>query len=163
MWEVLGGVGGLGVPIYSVPVSSAGSGILPAASRSNTLSASSCFGCLCGVGGSGLLTSSGVDGSGADGEESGDRGDNLELSSLLLSVLINFPCRELGGGGFFLSVVGVCSFTRAFAIKPWRSSSSSGSDTSCEVRGVSWAGIWIESKTDWRDADEVSAKLASST
>lgn len=159
-WETLGGVGGLEDGKNSISVSSFGSEILPVASRSKRFSVSSCFECCCGVGGSGLWTSNGVDGSGVDGEASGDRVGILELSNLCLSNLINFPCRELGGGGFFRSVIGDCAFKRAFAIGPWRSSSSSGSDISCEVRGVSWAETCTGSKTDWRDAEEVSAKLA---
>jgi hypothetical protein len=114
-----GGVGGLGDMVMPSPYSISGSGTLPAATRSNTLSASSSAGSLCGAGGSGLLTSDGVGGLCLDGEVRGivvflrvglgnDRGDlaPASVASPLVSVLINFPCRELGGGGFFLKMVG---------------------------------------------------------
>lgn len=47
------------------------------------------------------------------------------------STLINFPCLELGGGGFFLPIgTEVKSVPTSFR-------SSSGSDISCDVRGDS--------------------------
>jgi hypothetical protein len=53
-------------------------------------------------------------------------------ASSLNSTLINLPCRELGGRGFFL----LLDFERwASDIDPRLS--SSGSDISCDVRGDS--------------------------
>jgi hypothetical protein len=77
------------------------------------------------------------------------------------SILMSFPWRELGGGGFFLSVVDVCCvFACGLCISPSRWSSPSASDISCEVLGVSWATA--VSKIDCRDTDEASVMLAAS-
>jgi hypothetical protein len=69
--DALGGVGGRGGMIMLSPGCSSGSGTLPAASRSNTLSVSSSAGDLCGAGGRGLLTSDGVGGLCLDGDRGG--------------------------------------------------------------------------------------------
>ena len=73
--------------------------------------------------------------------------------SSLNSTLINLPCRELGGGGFFLpGVEDVKSVANTLLSSP-------GSDISCDVRGDSaWASC-IASKIDCRDNDEVSVLL----
>lgn len=113
-WDVFGGVGGRSGITMPSPGPELGSGTLPAASRSNTLSVASSAGDLCGAGGSGLLTSDGVGGLCRDGETSGSgvafceglasggRGpDSTPFVSPLAGAFISFPCRELGGGGFF--------------------------------------------------------------
>lgn len=98
------------------------------------------------------------------------------------SILISLPWRELGGGGFFRAAdadvdvdVGVgCSDPPAppgdsgdEGSNTFRRSSgcwccccccSSGSDISCDVRGVSW----MASNMDWRDTELVSVLLAPS-
>jgi hypothetical protein len=61
------------------------------------------------------------------------------------STLMSFPCRELGGGGFFLPVA-----EDAVSEPRW---SSSGSDTSCDVWGDPGSASCIGSKTDCRDID----------
>jgi len=113
-------VGGLGQGTAIEPGSSSSSGILPAASRSNMLSVLSSSGGRCGAGGSGLLTSEGdEDDDGCAGgrivPERIDEDDEDGLGTCscerpwlwVLSVLISLPCRELGGGGFFLEAGGV--------------------------------------------------------
>ena len=100
--------GGAGVTLFAIPCTSypetAGlggsdpSGTLPAASRSNTDSASSSSGLLNGAGGSGLLKSDGVLVRGGVG----GAGCCRALSSPPSWRRMAFPWRELGGGGFFL-------------------------------------------------------------
>jgi hypothetical protein len=51
---------------------------------------------------------------------------------------MSFPCRELGGGGFFFTTVEAgCKATGELLIKLTRSSSPPCSDVSREVCGVS--------------------------
>lgn len=116
--DTFGGVGGLGMIMFRPGCISA-SGSLPAASRSNTLSESSSAGDFSGASGRGLLTSDGVGGLCRDGGASGrvavlraglDNGGGVPLAGAFSSPpapgRISFPCRELGGGGFFLIIVG---------------------------------------------------------
>jgi hypothetical protein len=157
------------------PGCSSGSGTLPAASRSNTLSKASSASDLCGATGSGLLTSDGVGGLGLGGDAEGmvaalrfglDNGGcgppAAPFASLAAPGLISFPCRELGGGGGFFEIVGGdCKLGCAPRVKPRRSSSPSCSDVSRDVCGVSGTGCNI-SDMDWREAEAVSAVLAPS-
>lgn len=139
--DVLGGVGGRGVEMMPNPGSISNSGTFPAASRSNTLSASSSAVSRCGAGGRGLLTSEGVGGLCLDGEVRGrvavprvglDTNGPVPASpSAFIPAFISFPCRELGGGGFFLNMVGAgCKLDRGPLISLRRSSSASSSETS---------------------------------
>lgn len=164
-WDALGGVGGRGVGISASGASGSmsTSGILPAASRSNTLSLKSSTCCL-GAGGSGLFKSV--------GEPVGDA--RPASSSLVWSAplelsfpnptLISFPRLEAGGAGFLRDVVrGGCVVYEDS--RPCWSSSPSGSDISCDVRGVSVAGwplLERSSEMDCRDIDEASVMLAAS-
>jgi len=76
------------------------------------------------------------------------------VGSSLNSTLISLPCLELGGGGFFLDEV---DDTWNSVVNPRRS--SSGSDTSCEVRGDSECASCTGSKIDCLDMEEVSVLL----
>jgi len=178
--EALGGVGGRGAGIASTSVSvSTGSGTLPAASRSNMLSLPSSIERRAGAAGSGLFTSDGVEGRRLDEVElpPGELGaalgledeDGLKIASIAepvafsfeRSILITFPWRELGGGGFFLRVEIVCCvFACGLLISPMRSSSPSASDISCDVLGVSCKRL--VSNMDCRDTDDASVMLAAS-
>lgn len=164
-WEALGGVGGRGDGMTSTSGSMSISGILPAASRSNMLSLSSSTDCLAGAGGRGLLIS--LDEGRSVGEDilllacPDDPGLPVAAavspwpsSFFFSSIFISFPCREPGGGGggcFFFEAGGV-GLTR-------RVSSSSGSEISWDVRGVSCGGGCVESKMDCRDMDDASVML----
>jgi hypothetical protein len=144
--DVFGGVGGLGGMRMLSPGCSSGSGTLPAASRSNTLSVSSSAGDLCGAGGRGLLTSDGVGGLCLDGDRDGiaaalgvglDNGGRGPLAASSASPAglgaIRFPCRELGGGGFFFGTEGAGCEGGGEQSSPRRSSSASGSEVSRNV------------------------------
>jgi len=75
---------------------------------------------------------------------------------------MSLPWRELGGGGFFLSVEVVCRVLACdLCNSPRRSSSPSASDISCDVRGVV-SGTATVSNMDCRDTDEASVMLAAS-
>lgn len=168
--DAFGGVGGLtGMTMFN-PGCKPGSGTLPAASQSNTFSATTSAGDLSGAGGSGLLTSEGVLGLCLEGDVTGAEPLRVGLAlfapvlaSLPAAGLINFPCRELGGGGFFLRILGAgCKLDwEPPLISPCRSSSPSCSDVSCDVRGVSCT-VCSASDMDWRDVDEASVMLAPS-
>jgi len=67
------------------------------------------------------------------------------------STFINLPCRELGGGGFFLGAAEDSDITPLL--------SSSGSEISCDVRGDSGKGSCTASKIDCRDIEDVSVLL----
>ena len=136
-----------------------GSGVLPADSLSNTDSLSDSWLDRVGAGGKGLLRS--VKERGLElrytGEviEPGVGGDCtlMVAGSSRSSTFINFPCLELGGGGFFLTAnMEVKSVPTTFR-------SSSGSDISCDVRGDSGCVSWIASKIDCRETDDVSVLL----
>lgn len=77
----------------------------------------------------------------------------MGVFSLRNSTFINFPCLELGGGGFFLPA----DEGGVSAMKPLPS--SSGSDISCDVRGDSGNGSCTASNIDCRDIDDVSVLL----
>ncbi len=114
------------------------SGTLPAASRSKTLSASLSRGDLCGGAGSGLCRSEGVGGLFRDGEASGMVAAlrvGLDNGGSAPSGLISFPWRELGGGGFFFTILGAGWRVWDLVTSPRRSSSTS--DVSPDVWGVS--------------------------
>ncbi len=125
-----GALGGLVGMIMLSPGWISNSGTLPAASWS-TLSVSFSRGDLCGGAGSGLCKSDGVDGFFLDGDVRGivaalrvglDNGG----STPSVGGLMSFPCRELGGGGFFLVIVGAgCRPVWGLLIIPWCSSSAS--------------------------------------
>jgi hypothetical protein len=143
-----GGVGGCGC----VWVVVRDSGTLPAASRSNTLWAASVLGVSTGGGGRGLLTSdsdvfrewlpAGGELECEGGDVSSTIGTVISLGlfgtgSLPSSILMSFPWRELGGGGFLRPKAALATVGGDESIGGCRSSASSGSDISCEVRGVS--------------------------
>jgi hypothetical protein len=148
-----------------------GSGVLPAASRSNMLSAASSAGDLFGARGRGLSTPDGVTGRALDGDAGGkvavlwlgldDRGctpPGVPFASPADLALINFPCRELGGGGGFFTMAGAgCKAAGALLAELPRSSSPC-SDVSRDVCGVSWIACSV-SDIDWCDAEDVSAVL----
>lgn len=125
--DAFGGVGGLGDMMFS-PGSKTLSGTLPAASRSNTFSASSSAGDRCGEGGSGLLMlDDGVGGLCLDGD-----------APLAKSVLISFPCRELGGGGGFRWIAGAgCKLDWETLANPRSPPSPSRPESSWDVRDAS--------------------------
>lgn len=75
------------------------------------------------------------------------------------SIFISLPCRELGGGGFFLAEADGTGERGDVGRILFRSSGSSGSEISCEVLGVSCN---IVSKIDWRDTELASVLLAPS-
>ena len=122
-----------------------GSGALPTASRSNIDSRSESYEARAGAGGSGLLRSVG-DEITEDGElkdclcaESRACDCGLVTAAAVAvegssrsSILMSFPCRELGGRGFFLP------FAEDGRSGP--RPSSSGSDVSCGVLGESRCG-----------------------
>jgi hypothetical protein len=140
-----------------------GSGTFPAASLSNIDSWSESWLNRDGAGGSGLFTSV------ADrvvpseklsverGAELSNAGVDALQFSFPSSSRMSFPCRELGGGGFFLS-----DSDAAFTTDILRRSSS-GSDTSCDVLGDSGIFSCIFSKIDCLDVEDVSVLVPSAT
>jgi hypothetical protein len=128
------------------------SGTLPAASLSNGETTSSSPGDRSGGGGKGLFTSE------LPGDDCGSEcvldfrfgvafaasvlidiaefGVFFALFSAPNSILMSFPCRELGGGGGFRPE-GCCAVARGEAAETL---DSSGSDISCDVLGVSCTG-----------------------
>ena len=166
---------GLEGVIMLSPGCSSSSGTLPAASRSNTLSVSCSWGDLSGAAGSGLFTSDGVGGLCLDGDDSevvAALGVGLDTGGLAppsgpfasppVAGLINFPCRELGGGGFFFTILGAgCRVGFELLTNPRRSSSASRAETSADVRGVSCTVCNI-SEMECRELEDVSAVLAPS-
>jgi hypothetical protein len=134
-----------------------GSGVFPAASLSNILSLSSdSWLARAGAGGRGLLRSvcercAGLElKNWLELEEPGVVGDAkaTEEGSSRNSTFMSLPCREEGGGGFFLPAV-LASARR----------SSSGSEISWDVRGDSACASCTGSNIDCRDKDDVSVLL----
>lgn len=159
--DAFGGVGGLGGGTGSTSGSMSISGILPAASVSKMLSLASSSTRL-GGGGKGLFTSVGlVDddllgdvGDTAIGPKDGRRPDVPCRPLSFSSTLISFPCLVAGGGGGFLRdpvrwAGGAGALSRL-------SASASGSEVSCEVRGVSGEG---GAASDMDCLDEASVML----
>lgn len=147
-----------------------GSGVLPAASRSKTDSRSDSWLALDGAGGSGLLRSVSERCVLVDAilvADSADNGDNPGLGvygecsdcglvSSFSCIFMSFPCRELGGGGLFLPeadrvIFGMLMFFR----------SSSGSDTSWDVRRDSGSSSGMFSKIECRETDDASVLFPS--
>lgn len=89
-------------------------------------------------------------GVGGCGEAKDTNEVGADWESSFSSSFISFPYRELGGGGFFL-VEGYSDDTTL--------RSSSGSDISWDVRGVSAGTSCIGSNRDCRDIDDVSVLL----
>lgn len=132
------------------------SGSFPAASLSKILflTASSS-----GGSGSGLFMSVGEeegDGPVAAKPIEGRPSNPVERGLSFNSILINFPCLVAGGGGgFFLRELVRCGAGADWLRSPRLSSSGS---VSWDVRGVS-CSVFVVSKIDCRDVDDVSAKL----
>lgn len=160
--DVFGGVGGLGDGTTSASGSMSNSGTLPAASLSKMLSLGSSSD-LAGGRGRGLLMLAGLTEDARPGGVGGvpirppeiRRSSAAGLSFSLNSTLINLPCLVAGGGGGFLRAAGF-----GWAVVdtgPRLYSSPSGSEISCDVRGVSC--IYVASNKDCRDTDEASVIL----
>lgn len=137
------------------------SGTLPAASLSKMLSLGSSSD-LAGGGGRGLLMPDGLTedvrpGNVVDVPISPPdvrRSSAAGLSCSFVSALINLPCLVAGGGGGFLRAGGL---DWVVDTRPRLCSSLSGSEFSCDVRGVSCR--WVASNKDCRDTDEASVVL----
>jgi hypothetical protein len=157
---VSGGAGG--VFRICVDDGDVGSGVLPAASLSNTDSRSDSWLALVGAAGKGLFRSVGDRTDCADSGLVEDccgpfRPGRSEVSirgvfSSLSSTFMSLPCLELGGGGFRLS-----DDARPSVANLRRS--SSGSEISWDVRGDSECISCIGSNIDCLDADEDASVL----
>lgn len=147
-----------------------GSGVLPRDSLSKTDSRSDSWDALFGAGGRGLLRSV-LERLGGEEVKNGaycecedvaelgvggcgdTNGIFMEDASSRSSTLMSLPCLELGGGGAFRADVG-----EEISVVTARRSSS-GSEISWDVRGVS---VWLScigSNIDCRDTDDVSVLL----
>lgn len=155
-WLAFGGVGGRGGGTTSASGSISTSGSFPAASLSNILflTASSSGGT-----GSGLFTSLGGEvgvGPVATKPTEGRSSSPVARALSFNSILISLPCLVAGGGGgFFLRELARCG-----AGADWltRLALSSSGSVSWDVRGVS-CKVFVVSKIDCRDVEDVSAKL----
>lgn len=147
------------------------SGSFPAASRSKGESRSSSSDGRVGGRGRGLLTSEAEGGDkdctldfrpwrevSIEIEDPGLRPSRIVFLSAPRSSFMSFPCLELGGGGFFRPDVVCTGASGDEGTTVRRSSDSSVSDISWDVRGVSA----MTSATDCRDTELASVILAPS-
>ena len=101
-----------------------------------------------------IMTSASVVGADVGGEGRGllRSDENDEVASARRGLAVGSPCRSVGGGGRCKSDVDVISSAN-------RRRSSSDSETSCEVRGVSGCPSGIDSKREYREMEDVSVLL----